>query len=534
VACDRYRLWILLPIIAIGLALRLPKLDARPMHADEAVQAARFRELWQQGKYRYDPREYHGPTLSYFTLPVIRAFAPADFAETTETMYRTVTVIFGIGLVILLPALRGTLGTSALLWAGLFTATSPAMVFYSRYYIHESLLVFFTMATIAAAWQYWRTARVGWCLAAGAGLGCMQATKETAVLAMASMAAAIIATAIFRRRSTAKAQTAEDTTHPPNRDSMRGWHFLAGGAMALAVAGLWFSSFLTNPRGVWDAVLTYAPWAGRASGDSPHLHPWYFYLQRLLWWHAPKGPVWSEASLLALAIFGWLIALFQTPRDERATGELVFVRWLGFYACVLAAIYAAIPYKTPWCMLGFHHAAILLAGFGASRAAASMQNHKWSVAVNCVFNGALVAALLHLAWQAYRASYVMPADPRNPYTYVQTLPDMQRLANDLASISGPAHDTAADTVKVIWRDNYYWPLPWYLRRMERVGYWDHMPSDPVAPLVIASPDYDEELARKLDATHLMTGYYALRPNVLAELWVSMPAWEAHLRRIGNL
>ena len=52
-----------------ALAFRLPRLADRPMHTDEAVQAAKFGELLDEGQYRYDPVEYHGPTLYYLTLP---------------------------------------------------------------------------------------------------------------------------------------------------------------------------------------------------------------------------------------------------------------------------------------------------------------------------------------------------------------------------------------------------------------------------------------------------------------------------------
>ena len=51
----------------IALALRLPGLAKRPMHGDEAVNAVKIGE--DEGKgYRYDPHEYHGPTLNYFSL----------------------------------------------------------------------------------------------------------------------------------------------------------------------------------------------------------------------------------------------------------------------------------------------------------------------------------------------------------------------------------------------------------------------------------------------------------------------------------
>ena len=64
----------------------------------------------------------------------------------------------------------------------MLTAISPALVFYSRYYIQETLLVFFTLAAVGCGWRYLRTHRLGWIVAAGASVGMMHATKETWIL----------------------------------------------------------------------------------------------------------------------------------------------------------------------------------------------------------------------------------------------------------------------------------------------------------------------------------------------------------------
>ena len=40
--------------LAAGLWLRLARLDARPMHHDEANQAVKFGALLETGEYRYD------------------------------------------------------------------------------------------------------------------------------------------------------------------------------------------------------------------------------------------------------------------------------------------------------------------------------------------------------------------------------------------------------------------------------------------------------------------------------------------------
>ena len=55
--------------LAAGLALRLARLDVRPMHHDEANQAVKFGALLERGEYRYDFHDHHGPTLYYLTLP---------------------------------------------------------------------------------------------------------------------------------------------------------------------------------------------------------------------------------------------------------------------------------------------------------------------------------------------------------------------------------------------------------------------------------------------------------------------------------
>jgi uncharacterized protein (TIGR03663 family) len=512
----------LLLILACGLAIRLPRLDARPMHADEAVQAARFRDLWLEGTYRYDPHEYHGPTLNYFTLPIMWVSRPADFGETTETMYRIVPVLFGAGLVLLLFGLRASLGHGAALWAGLFTAVSPAMVFYSRYYIHETLLVFFTLVVMISAWRYWQTGKMLWSLCVGAGVGLMQATKETAPLSLLAM---ILATTLM---VALRGGVSPNCREIPTRRRVQ--HAVAAILAAAIVAALWYSSFLTNPIGIRDSVLTYAPWLKRAAGVSPHVHPWYFYFQRLAFWRVGAGPVFSEAAILLIGLAGWLCTWMPGTNDKTSSASREIVRWLGWYTMALAAIYSAIPYKTPWCLLGFHHATILLAGFGASTIGMRLR-HIW---LRAAWNLAVLVAVMHLGAQAYRASFLLPADLKNPYVYAQTLPDVLRLTEDLRAISSAGPAGSSTTVKVLWQDPYYWPLPWYLRNMKRVGYWSELPQDAAAPLIIATPQYDEELTKRLDATHLMTGYYAIRPNLLAELWVSMDLWECHLRKLGRL
>src|ERR1051325_6400672 len=99
---NRWSALALLLAFAGALAFRVPRLGTRPFHNDEGVNALKATELWQQGRYRYDPDEYHGPALHYATLPFLwlsSARAPEDLDDGT---LRLAPVAFGAALILLL------------------------------------------------------------------------------------------------------------------------------------------------------------------------------------------------------------------------------------------------------------------------------------------------------------------------------------------------------------------------------------------------------------------------------------------------
>jgi hypothetical protein len=68
-------------------------------------------------------------------------------------------------------------------------------------------------------------------------------------------------------------------------------------------------------------------------------------------------------------------------------------------------------------------------------------------------------------------------------------------------------------------------LPWALREFKNVGWYDELPADPYAPIVLTSAKLDAKLDDKSDKRWIMTGYYELRPNVFLELYVERGLWE---------
>src|SRR5678810_1103583 len=107
---NRWSALALLLAIAGALALRVPRLATRPLHNDEAVNAVTVSELWQQGRYAYDPDEYHGPTLHYATLPFLWLSGARSPDELSDSTLRLAPVVSGVGLILLLLLLADGLG----------------------------------------------------------------------------------------------------------------------------------------------------------------------------------------------------------------------------------------------------------------------------------------------------------------------------------------------------------------------------------------------------------------------------------------
>lgn len=486
------------------------------MHADEAVQGLKFIELLERGSYRYDANEFHGPTLNYLSLPAARLRGERDRYALTETTLRVIPVVFGVGLILLLPLLADGLGRNSTLGAGLFTAVSPAFVFYSRYYIHEMLLVFFTFMFLCACWQYTRNKKRGWAALAGVALGLMHATKETFVLPLLAMVAAWLITMFWERRCAKQPATGTD------RPATFRWRdVIAGLCMAVAVSVTFYTSFFAHWRGAIDSVLTYLPWLQRAGGASPHIHPWSFYLERLVYYSRPGGHVSTEGVLLVLAGIG-AIAAFRPRLLPQSDSKLV--RFLMVYSLALTIAYSAISYKTPWCLLGFHHGFILLAGVGTAALFRAC-----STALPKVVCGIILACgLAHLGAQTWRAAYTQPADRLNPYVYAHTAPDLLRLVDKVSAIARAHPDPDKFAIQVMAPGGDYWPLPWYFRIYRHTGWWNNIPEDPYASVMVVGARFHADLDEKSEKRWLMVGFFEDRPGVFFELYVELELWKRYV------
>ncbi len=513
-------------VVAIlsAAALRLPDLAGRPMHADEAVHADKFGTLLEEGHYAYDSSEYHGPTLYYLTLPSAWLQGARRYVEIDEVTLRVVPAVLGILLVAAPLGLRGFLGTWGAVLAALLTAVSPAMVYYSRYFIHEIPLVLFTFGALLGACWYLQRAWALPALVTGVSLGLMHATKETAPLALAAMGLALAVTLIIERRHGLP-------PHPIRRTVRRRDGTLALVA-AVVVSSVLYSSFTANPVGPLDSFRSYWIWLGRAGSDPWHIHSWDYYLRLLIHFPARGTPLWSEGLILVLAAGG--AAAGWGRRGVPGTDPKV-LRFLSLYTFLLTLIYAAIPYKTPWNLLGFLHGMILLAGVGAVWVVQAFRSRPGRVAISAV----LVLGAAHLAGQAYSASFRFPADPRNPYVYAHTGNDVFEIVGRLEELTRAHPEGSAMPLQIITRENL-WPLPWYLRGLSGVRWWNGVSDEADnAPVIVVTPEMEPALVRKLydlpppgeRELHMsiFEGPVELRPQVELRGYASKTLWDEFRR-----
>lgn len=455
--------FLLAAVLAVALALRVVDLGARPMHADEANQAVKVGRLLEGGGYRYDPAEHHGPTLYYLALIPARLRGQATLASLSETTVRLVPAFAGAAAVALLWLLLRHWGRAPALMAALLLAVAPASVYYSRYFVQETLLVTFTLGALAAGLEWWRRGGVVWAAATGVCFGLMLATKETALF---FAAAALLALGLGRRLGNGRRISAREAA--------------AGLGAALVVAAVFFASFGSNPGGLRDALVAPVTMLGRATaGVSGHEKPWWYY-GSLFVWQRNGGYLWDQTLFILPALAGLVVAV-------RWRG---LPRFLAAYTAIVWLVLSATPYKAPWLVINLIPGLCALAALALTRC-------RRPVAVTLA-----LLVLVALGWQTREAVFQRPADPRNPFAYVHSTPDVKKVpALAAAAPAGP--------VKVISRE--YWPLPWYLRRRIEVGYWTNPPADCDGALVFVDARLAAEVRARLHG-HYHEGFLGLRPG----------------------
>lgn len=515
-------------ILLLAAALRLYALELKPMHHDEGVNGFFLTTLVRQGIYKYDPANYHGPTLYYLALPLVKIFGLDTFSV------RLLTVIAGLATIVLVLDLRRYIGKLATLFAAALIAVSPGAVFYSRYFIHESLFILFTLGIVCAALRFYETRRMVYLVLGTASAALLFATKETAfvsliVLALAwavawwwpnrEVASHKLVYSIFRFPiPEAKKRKAKERVREAQRNSvdLRSIIERLGGRDRLVMLSvyslglfifiniLFYSSFFTNWPGVKGAVESLQIWTKTGTSQF-HEKPFGTYITWLLQ---------EEMPILLLALAGAYLALFS----ERINRFAVF---MGAWAFGIFAAYSLIPYKTPWLMLSFIVPMAVVGGYALE----NLRHHAWGN-LKAPIPALLIASLAVVisGYQSFVLNYREYDNDQYPYVYAHTHRELNALVSEVEQLAQRA-GTKDIGVSIASPEN--WPLPWYFRDYTRVGYVgtiaDRYDSKDT-PLVIGresnQPNEDQtaKLQVALGSDYEKVGTYTLRPGVRLALF----------------
>ncbi len=405
---------LLFAIIVLVVFSRFAFLDLRILHHDEGVNYFFADNILSGEGFRYDPNNYHG-TFYFFILALSFLILGIN-----EVSLRIPAAIAGIAIV-LVPFMLKVKDRYKPYVFSLFLLFMPSLLFYSRYSIHESSFVLFSMISVYLLTRIIEEKSLEKLPYFVLCLALLFAIKETVLIFLFCVLLMIIA----------NIQDLKQISFGKKELRIA----LLSILLFLAVYVLFFSSFLTNLGGVIDSFKGFMPWIERGVSEKGHDKALYYYLLLLLKYELP------------LMILG-VIALFSFRRLR----ESVFAKNAAIWFVSSFFVYSFIGYKTPWLLINLSVPLALLAAIGISE----IRGKKTRYVL-------LFSSLAYLAFFSAYLNFYVPWQETNSYAYVHTDMDILSMINDLRE-----NVDLNESIIVTSRD--YWPLPFYLRDYKRVFY----------------------------------------------------------------
>ena len=551
-----------LSILAVATLLRTYKLGLKPLHHDEGVNGFFLTKLIREGIYQYDPGNYHGPTIYYFARAVTFVLGLNTIA------IRLVTVMFGVATVWLALLLRRYIGTIGALTAAGLIAISPGAVYLSRYFIHETLVVFFTFGIVVALLKYHESeppespnttsgiiaiiasivlvassfaavyrhqflrielllimvsaivvvqslwhhdgARSIYVVLAAISTALLFASKETALASVSVLLLSLILTSVYLRLKRNPARELRKTRRGGKRKDPRkvdgwlhstierlggpkriGFMFIVSLAIFVFVNLLFYSSFFTYPKGVADSLQTYMIWA--RTGKKEHVHG---LTQHFTWLMVMESPA------LMLGIVGAFVSVIRA----NSRFALFAAQW-GFG---LLVAYSIVPYKTPWLALNFIIPLAIAGGYAVN------EFYSWDKRELRFVSFVLAAVVVVSGYQTIKLNFFHYDDEEYVYVYGHTYRGFLPMVDEIQRIGQKTGQNNEIEIAVFSPD--YWPLPWYIRDYNKVGYFNQ-PSQTNSALVIINETQEAELYSTLPGRYRRVSDYPLRPGVVLVLYV---------------
>lgn len=564
-------------ITLLAAFLRFYWLELKPLHHDEGVNGFFLMNLFRDGVYKYDPSNYHGPTLYYVALAFTKTFGLNTIS------IRSSTAIFGLLTVILAFFLKDYIGKIGSLAAALFLALSPGMVFISRYFIHELLFVFFSFGIVvgvlyflekrkagifAVAWMTlllfvcffpnvlslastfgednptltwlariglfavevvlvflimrmllaWREGTGIYLMLASASAVLLFATKETAFITVATMAIACLCVWIWRKIYSALVGKPKPNELEPV--DLTWSNFVARLGTRNDVLLLILAMAVVF---AYVGVLFFSSFFTYAEGVTGAFKAYAIWTKTGSKDHTQNG-TWAylkwgkqlELPILLLSVVGSVMALVKARHR--------FAIFSAFWAFGMFAAYTIIPYKTPWLGLSFILPMCVIAGYGINELLNSRD-----IIVKALGAIVLLFAAGILGYQSYVLNFQKYDDDSQAYVYAHTRRGFHDLIHQIeyyADKSGKGNQAA---IEIISPD--YWSMPWYMRDYPKAVFHGNFTDVTASEMIVASTAQKSELARRYGAHYKYVGTYPLRPGVDLMLLVRNDLAEAGAKDI---
>jgi uncharacterized protein (TIGR03663 family) len=420
-------------LVAAALALRLIDLGSRPFHHDES-QDAYFSWVFQTGGgYEYDPL-LHGPLRFYLTAAVYTIFGDSDFTA------RLAPALMGTAMVGLPYLLRQQLGRVAALAAAALLAFGPSYVYFSRFAREDIYIACVTLAMLVVVFRFFARPRGHHAALFGALLAMSFAIKESTFITVFVAGSFFLAAIAWQARATGL----RDAPIVRALRTLRMEDVVWGVVAFLAVYTLLFTTFLTNPSGVYGLYTGLEYWLGQhdvGRGGEPE----YFYAVLLF---ANEWPV------LLLGAVGAVAAL------RRPTLLRLFLAWAFLLSL---AVYSWAGEKFAWLVLHPLLPLILLAGIGLQAIWAARR--RWYGAA------AAAVTVLALAYTGYASFLVNAENGADPREFLVSTQSSTAVADVAGEVRALARANPGLKITIDSAEGATFPWAWYFRDQD-VGYID--------------------------------------------------------------
>ncbi len=453
-------------IIILAIFLRFLALELRPLHHDEGVNGHFMLQFYRNGFYKYDSHNYHGPFIYYMALPFFALFRESIFSM------RLVTALFGLGLIFLLLPLRKKIGDRAFLVSSLFIAISPTLVFYSRYFIHETFFLFFTLATIVSfASLRENTNAIYWLFIS---IALLLATKEISFVILFFFLIFFIIISFNK-----KIRKQEIEFVKKNKKKI-----LFSITLSVLILIVLYTSFFTNLRGFLDFLSAPFNWLKTGVSGSGHEKPFYYFFKLLF--------LYETLAITGVFLFILSLAYVIIKKNKKVKEISLFNIFIIYWSLILILFYSIMPYKTPWLVINISLPLIIMASLFFGKLLEDNSRLKLLLILILVFSTLFLSILIN---------FVFYESEQNMLAYVHTTNGVRNLMNLVSVFPGK--------INVVLSSKDYWPLPFYLKDFD-VTY-----SDPPISKYDDICDYEIIITKKSEENvcNTNTSYFKLRPGV---------------------